>query len=168
MSPYPAQLQLLRELSEHFAQAQLAFWLRSGWALDFWLGAISREHSDIDLVAWKADAPRIRTMLTQVHFILQRDSGIQMDFAKDNQDVSIVFIASDAAGQVYTPDIPQWRWRQGCLEQPLQQLEGLACQVLSLEQLQAEKEEYEAGTGRPLRPKDRHSLFVIRQLRAAQ
>jgi hypothetical protein len=32
-------------------------WLRGGWAMDFFLGQVTRDHVDIDWFAWLADAP---------------------------------------------------------------------------------------------------------------
>ena len=45
-----AQLAVLGTLAERFATAQMRFWLRGSWAIDFLLGEVTREHGDIDLV----------------------------------------------------------------------------------------------------------------------
>ncbi|BBH70441.1 hypothetical protein ACTI_71260 [Actinoplanes sp. OR16] len=39
-------------------------WLRGGWAMDFFLGYVSRPHRDVDWFAWAADADRIAAALT--------------------------------------------------------------------------------------------------------
>jgi len=49
------QLHLLGELAELLGGRDVPFWLRGGWALDFLLGAVTRRHADIDLVAWLSD-----------------------------------------------------------------------------------------------------------------
>jgi len=38
-------------------------WLRGGWAMDFFLGQVTREHVDIDFMAWIDDAPAITAAL---------------------------------------------------------------------------------------------------------
>ena len=156
------QLTLLKEISVTLGQANLPFWLRGGWAIDFLGGHITRSHSDIDLVAWKCDSAQIKRILTQAGFLFERDIGIQMDFSKSRQEISVVFIAKNQAGQIYTPDIPAWTWHPDSLSIPPHQLSGLTCQILSPQQLLAEKESYEEGTGRPLRPKDLQSIEILK------
>ncbi|MGI9157024.1 MAG: nucleotidyltransferase domain-containing protein [Marmoricola sp.] len=40
-------------------------WLRGGWATDFFLGEIIREHVDVDWFAWGEDLPRLADVLTE-------------------------------------------------------------------------------------------------------
>ena len=44
------QLRLIAEIEGVLRSARIRFWLRGGWALDFLIGRITRQHSDIDLV----------------------------------------------------------------------------------------------------------------------
>ena len=48
--------------------ASVEFWLRGGWAVDFFLGRITREHEDIDLFVWGNDAPRLLERLQHAGF----------------------------------------------------------------------------------------------------
>lgn len=39
-------------------------WLRGGWAMDFFLGRVTRPHRDVDWFAWSSDAVRLAAALT--------------------------------------------------------------------------------------------------------
>jgi Aminoglycoside-2''-adenylyltransferase len=47
-------------------------WLRGGWAMDFFLGRVTRDHHDIDWFAWATDAPVITVQLLDHGFRLGR------------------------------------------------------------------------------------------------
>ena len=157
------QFDLICELDLLLGKAQIDYWLRGGWALDFLQGEITRSHSDIDLAVWKRDASRLRVCLSTAGYKFERDIGVQIDFTKAGQELSVVFIAVDAAGRVFTPDVADWIWHETALDHPPCQLNGLSCCILSPQHLLAEKIGYEQGTGRPLRPKDRQSIVILQQ-----
>jgi hypothetical protein len=159
-----AQLGLLGELEALFAALRVRAWLRGGWALDFLLGAITRPHSDIDLVTWARHRRRLHRALPAHGFALERELPVQTDFARAGQGVSVVFVARRRDGRVTTPGIPAWVWRPDALPHRKRTLAGRAWRVLGPEQLLYEKESYEAGTGRPPRPKDLASMAHLRRL----
>ena len=41
----------------------LEYWLFGGWAVDFWVGGVTREHDDIDIAAWRDDYDAIGAAL---------------------------------------------------------------------------------------------------------
>src|SRR5205823_7186363 len=59
----PSQLAVLAEVGESLDRAGFEYWLFGGWAVDFYLGAITREHGDIDLAVWADDAEAIGALL---------------------------------------------------------------------------------------------------------
>jgi hypothetical protein len=158
------QWQLLLDIHRLFTRSNIDFWLRGGWALDFLLGDMTRTHSDIDFVTWKKHATTVKQLLSGNGYTFQRDIGAQMDFTKSNQDISVVYIGINPAGQVYMPDIPEWIWLEGVLDYPPQRLNGVRCRVLSPQQLLDNKLGYEAAKGTPLRPKDKISIGKLRSL----
>jgi hypothetical protein len=158
------QLALLRELHEILTSERVRAWLRGGWALDFLLGEITRSHADIDLVTWSRHRRRLQRGLPAHGFALDRELPVQTDFLARGQTVSILFIAHGHDGRVTTPGIPEWRWRPDALPARRRTLAGLSWRVLGPEQLLYEKESYEAGTGRPPRPKDLVSMDLLRRL----
>jgi hypothetical protein len=165
--PTQTQLGLLGELADVFAAERMRAWLRGGWALDFLLGEVTRPHSDVDLVTWTRHRARLHQALPAHGFVLERELPVQTDFAKAGHGVSVVFIARGRDGRVTTPGIPAWTWRPDALPLRKRTLAGRAWRVLGPEQLLYEKESYQAGTGRPPRPKDLVSMGLLRQLTCA-
>jgi hypothetical protein len=54
-----ARLELLEQLRLVLSSAGVRFRLRGGWGLDFLLGALTRAHADVDIVAWQRHRRRI-------------------------------------------------------------------------------------------------------------
>ena len=160
------QLNLISQMGDLLRSTDIPFWLRGGWAIDFLLGRVTRPHSDIDLVAWQRDAKQLRHLFEQAGFEFKRNSGIQYDFAKSEQEISVVFISQNGM-QVCVEGIPKWKWLPKALIYKPQQLDGLICHVLSPEQLIEEKIGYENGTGTPIRAKDLHSIKILQSITTA-
>ena len=156
------QLKMISQIRLVLGKANIKFWLRGGWAIDFLLGGLTRPHSDIDLVAWRHDASQLREQLVAHGFAFVRKTAVQHDFTKQNQEISVVFV-TQKGNEVYVDEIPEWIWFPDALSYPPQQLNGLSCHVLSPKQLLEEKVGYQNGTGRPLRPKDRESIAILRE-----
>ncbi len=156
------QFEILTQIDALLRPVGINFWLRGGWAIDFLLGYLTRSHSDIDIVVWNCDASQLRNFFEKAGFLFIRDTGVQFDFSKSGQEVSIIFIAKNEE-EVFVENIPDWIWLPEALTFPPQQLQGLLCNVISPEQLLEEKEGYQRGTGRPQRPKDLKSVEVLRE-----
>ncbi len=43
--------------------AGIDYWLFGGWAVDFYVGSLTRDHDDVDLAIWLEDHPRIARLL---------------------------------------------------------------------------------------------------------
>ena len=156
------QFDILTQIEDLLRLAGIDFWLRGGWAIDFLFGHITRSHSDIDLVAWKHDATQLRSLFQYSDFLFARDTGVQFDFSKSDQEISVIFIAHNG-DDLYVVNVPEWIWLPDALSLPPQQIDGLACNVILPEQLLANKEGYQRGTGRPPRSKDLQSIEILRQ-----
>ncbi len=66
--PHPSaqvreQLVAIGGLSSTLNRADIEFWLFGGWAVDFWVGSVTRPHEDIDVAAWRGDYEAIKTVL---------------------------------------------------------------------------------------------------------
>ncbi len=57
------QLSALAEVSNSLQKAGIAYWLFGGWAVDFYVGSLTRLHDDIDLAVWFSDVLRIANLL---------------------------------------------------------------------------------------------------------
>lgn len=57
------QLGAIESLDQALRAAGLDYWLFGGWAVDFWVGRVTRDHNDIDAAAWRRDYEEIRAVL---------------------------------------------------------------------------------------------------------
>jgi hypothetical protein len=158
-----AQLAVVAELGVALSAAGVRFWLRGGWAVDFLLGALTRPHEDVDVVAWRRHRPRVRRALTAAGFRVVRETEKQIDFEKQGVDVTFVYLRRAGAGRIVTHGVPEWTWRPDALPPAWRGIDGVACRVVSARQLLEEKE----GDPRPPRPKDAESIAALRRLLAA-
>ncbi|WP_192498729.1 nucleotidyltransferase domain-containing protein [Ornithinimicrobium pratense] len=69
-------------------------WLRGGWAMDFFLGSVTREHLDIDWFALADDAPRLAAALIAEGFedVTTAPHDQQIDLVRGPIDHGIVFL----------------------------------------------------------------------------
>lgn len=156
------QLKILSEINTICLNLKFHLWLRGGWAIDFLLSKVTREHSDIDLVTFIQYREDIEQAMVNAGFKKIPVSLLQTDFIKDDIDVSIVFVRISDEGKIIANGFPNWEWRNDALPMQKYHLNGISIYVLSPYQLLEEKKVYEKGTGRKLRPKDIESMKVIK------
>ena len=159
------QFELISEIGSLFHSARIRFWLRGGWAFDFHLGRITRDHGDVDLVARFRQRSRIRRLLEENGYRVARLADLaSIHFSKRGQDVAIAFIWTDEMSRTVTPGREFWPWPDGAFGDRRYTLDGIACRAMSVESLLEEKENYERYSGRPLRDKDFGSMTLLRSL----
>jgi Aminoglycoside-2''-adenylyltransferase len=114
------QLELIAETWEAAGRHGIPLWLRGGWAMDFFLGEVTREHGDIDWFARGEDAVPLAGMLVGLGHtpVAGPPPGLQLDFVKDGLDSSFTLVDRDAAGRVVVAGGP-WAgtpWPDGLLD----------------------------------------------------
>lgn len=97
-------------------------------------------------------------------FHLVNETEVQSDFRKNNHDVSFVVLTRAGDGRIVAHGIPEWTWSADALPLRRFTLRGISACVVSAQQLLAEKEGYERGTGRPLRGKDLESIKCLQTI----
>ncbi|WP_286133871.1 hypothetical protein [Bacillus sp. AFS053548] len=155
------QIKILNEINIICLNLTFQLWLRGGWAIDFLLGNITREHSDIDLVTFIQYREELELAMVNAGFKKIPVSMLQTDFIKDEVDVSFVFVRISEECKIIANGFPNWEWRNDALPIQKYNLKGISINVLNPHQLLDEKKIYEKGTGRKLRPKDIESMKVI-------
>ncbi|MFD4707902.1 nucleotidyltransferase domain-containing protein [Gottfriedia sp. NPDC058432] len=155
------QLKILSDINTICLNLKFHIWLRGGWAIDFLLGKVTREHSDIDLVSLIQYRDELEQAMVKAGFKKNPVSMLQTDFIKDEIDVSFVFVKISEEGKIIANGFPDWEWRNDALPIQKYNLKGISINVLNPYQLLEEKKVYEKGTGRKLRPKDIESMKVI-------
>lgn len=94
------QLRLIAEVVHLAERTGVPVWLRGGWAVDFALGEVTREHRDIDWFAWAATLPALRAALTEHGFLPTpvNDESVQYDVVKAGEDLQFALLARNADG----------------------------------------------------------------------
>lgn len=84
------------------ADLDVEVWLRGGWAMDFFLGKVTRNHEDIDWFAQAQNAPSLTAALLECGY--QAMPGpppdLQLNLVKDGEDISFTWLATEATGRV--------------------------------------------------------------------
>ena len=110
-------------------------WLRGGWAMDFFLGRVTREHLDIDWFALVDDAPRLREQLLRLGFadVTTADPGQQIDLRRARVDHGIAIVRLDdqenpvVAGGTWAGE----PWPVGMLDDCIGQIGEIKAPVIS-------------------------------------
>jgi hypothetical protein len=161
------QLRLIEEIGDILATMQVRWWLFGGWAVDFHLGSVSREHGDIEFYIWSVDADRVSRAFLGARFTPQEISypDEAIEFTKDGQLICAVLLADTAEGIVIPGRWTDWPWPGDAFDGPPGRIGGLAVPVVTVEALLDRSLTYQRhapGTP-PLRERD---VLAIEQMRA--
>jgi len=160
-------LKVLSEISRIFKEHNAEFWFRGGWGIDFLLGKITRQHSDVDIVTWITNRERLQNKLLKAGYdqipVSEQFGNRQSDFRKDNVDVTFVYVTYNADGSLIMNGLPEWVWRTDSLLPKNYQLHGISAKVLHPKQLLEEKQTYEE-IGHPYRQKDAESKKILHRI----
>jgi hypothetical protein len=169
MNPATAcQLELISEIRDALDSRGVAWWLFGGWAMDFHLGRVSRDHSDIEVFVWKSDAQAVREALLEGGFLapwgLHPDEG--QPFLKDGQEVGVTYLERDGNGRIATPGRwADWPWVDGAFDGARCRIGELEAPVMSVRGLLEMKENFEKHPhGSPRRAKDEADIATLRNL----
>ncbi len=137
-----AQLAALSALDGILERLGLDYWLFGGWAVDFWVGRITRIHDDIDLAVWLDDYPGIRQALEAAGWRYEpvEDAATGAGFRSGAVLVELTFVASDPTGQVFIPFPEQpGLWSTVPFGTDRRKLQGVSCRTVPLSLLRAGK-----------------------------
>jgi len=160
------QLRLIAETTRIADVLGVGLWLRGGWAMDFFLGSPTRDHTDIDWFARKQDAePLTRGLLRSGWASLAGPpADQQLDFGKQGEESSFALLDEDGCGHAVVAGGP-WageRWPDGMLQGPLGRIGPTACPVISpAAQIEIKRMTPVWIPGRPRRAKDAEDIRVL-------
>ena len=111
------QLAAIASIGRALDQEAIDYWLFGGWAVDFWVGRVTREHDDIDVAAWKQSIAVVRAWepvaLGLTHF---GEAGPeQLDRALEALDEQVAIEGSTDGEASFVAAMEQ-RVRAGCGE----------------------------------------------------
>jgi hypothetical protein len=134
-------------------------WLRGGWAMDFFLGEVTRDHVDIDWFAWAVDALGLQAGLLRRGYHVVGSSPVeqQLDVVRDGLELSFAWLARSEAGEVVVGGGP-WAgepYPSGMLDSPPGGIGQACCPIISpAAQIEIKQTMPIWVPGRPRRAKD--------------
>ncbi|HET8987787.1 MAG TPA: hypothetical protein VFN43_04675 [Humibacillus sp.] len=136
-----AQLAAIGHVSGLLDAAGIDHWLFGGWAVDFWVGRITRAHHDIDLVVALVDRPAMHDALvtggwTHTPF---DDEVVGTRYRRDGVLLEQTFVVLDD-GRVLLPIEPEaWVWSEQPFGDARRTLHGVTAPVVGLDVMLRDK-----------------------------
>ena len=168
------QLAAIAEVLAVARALNMSVWLRGGWAMDFYLGRITRAHTDIDWFAHHDDAPGLRAALLDRGYTVAPpppDPAQQLDLSRDGVEHSFALLARDSTGRPVVAGGP-WAgapWPDRMLDGPSPTLAGIRCPIISPEaQIEIKRMMPVWVPSRPRRPKDAADIALLQSALDAQ
>lgn len=160
------QLRQIAEVLDTTRALGVPLWLRGGWAVDFFLGAVTRDHGDIDWFARADDAGVLAEGLLRLGYrpVPGPPPELQLDFAKDGLESSFTLLARDASGRPVVAGGP-WAgapWPAGMLDGGFGRIGTLRCPVVSVRaQIEIKRMTPVWDPARPRRSKDAADIALL-------
>jgi hypothetical protein len=158
------QMSVIAEAVTGLEERELSCWLAGGWAVDFLIGRVTREHRDIDIVIWAADAQAATGALCELGFEQLHTSAPELiHFERNGVPVTLSFIEREADGTLVTPGKwRDWPWPPDSLSAPRGRIGSLTTPIVSLASQIETKSNYALHIhGAPLRPQDEADLSLL-------
>lgn len=82
--------------------AGLEHWFFGGWAVDLWVGRLTRAHDDIDVLVQRSDQAEVHGALTAAGWVHtpQDDDLVGTTYAGDGYELQLTFVEADDEGRV--------------------------------------------------------------------
>jgi Aminoglycoside-2''-adenylyltransferase len=163
------QLRLIAGIVAMAADVDVPVWLRGGWAMDFFLGEVTRDHVDVDWFARADDAAILRTALLRRGYreVAGPPLEQQLDVIKDGEELSFAWLGEDVTGRAVVGGGP-WAgepWPEGMLDAEPGRIGEVRSPIISVAaQIEIKQMMPVWVPGRPRRAKDAEDIV---QLQAA-
>lgn len=136
------QLAAIASLSRTLDDEAIDYWLFGGWAVDFWVGRITRVHDDIDVAAWRHDYEAIQTALQTAGWrhTPVPDQVVGTRYQWGTAQVEFTFMTTDSHGRAVIP-LPNHPivWSVEPLGHERRELRNITSRVVPLALLRAGK-----------------------------
>lgn len=136
------QLAALAELGPLLDRNGFESWLFGGWAVDFHVGAVTREHADVDLAVWARDAEALGSLLRDEGWrhAPEADEDGGTGYTRGDVRVELTYLVTDDAGRIFVPlRSGTVLWSDEPLAAETRELHGVRARVLPLALLRSGK-----------------------------
>ena len=160
------QLRLIGEFVDLLNDAEIAFWLSGGWAIDFHVGGVTRPHSDIDFIVNLDDRSRLRRLLEQERLVatwVDKAGGVEW-FESDGMRIEVSYITKSNEGRLVTPGYESWPWPDDSFPDEYVTLEGVTVRAVSVAGLLDMKSGWEKNLDEKPRPHDLADIELLETL----
>lgn len=120
------------------AAAGIEYWLFGGWAVDFHVGERTRPHDDVDVAVWRADLPRIASLLAEDGWshAPEPDEDGGTGYEREGVRLELTYLARGEGGRVVTPlRGGEAAWAADAFGDDVRELDGVRARVVSLQAL---------------------------------
>jgi hypothetical protein len=162
------QLALIEEVGTICDALAIPYWLRGGWAMDFFLGRVTREHDDIDMFVWAVDAPALARELDRAGFVAQvgPPPEAQRNFTKIGEELQVALLGESQNGDVVVAGGPAAGapWPNGMLGTTVGHLGHLTCPIIEPQvQVEIKRRFPEWRPDLPIYPKHETDIALLRE-----
>jgi hypothetical protein len=136
------QLAALGEVGTALERERIAYWLFGGWAVDFYVGSVTRAHDDVDIAVWLDCVPRIAALLEASgwHHAPEEDEDGGTGYERGGVRLELTFLVRDGDGRICIPLrsglVP---WSDGSFGEDVRELDGVHARVIALAALKRGK-----------------------------
>jgi Aminoglycoside-2''-adenylyltransferase len=137
-----AQLRTIGWLHTLLSRHGVDYWLFGGWAVDFHVGRVTRDHEDIDIAIWRSDLDRVTELLQRHGWVHAPTTGEEgyTGYAREKVRLELAFLARDEDGTVYTPLTDgRGAWPPGSFGSEQGEVNGVPARVVGLTSLIEDK-----------------------------
>jgi len=132
------QLAALDQVRRVLEERAIDHWLFGGWAVDFYVGSVTRAHDDVDLAVWLDDLPRIAELLEADgwrHAPADDEDG-GTGYERDGVRLELTYLVRDDDGDVFIPlQVGPAPWDKGSFGDDERTLSGVRSRVITLPSL---------------------------------
>ena len=135
------QLAAIANLSAVLDQHQVDYWLFGGWAVDFYVGAVTRAHDDIDIAAGRRDHVTIKEALEGEgwrHVPVTGEAGTRYEHGSALVEFTFVVAHADGSVVVLLPE-ESAVWSTEPFGEDRRELLGVTSRTIPLKLLRAGK-----------------------------
>ena len=102
---YERSLAALGSASSALDAAELEHWFFGGWAVDLWVGRLTRPHDDIDVLVWRRDESGVHDALTGAGWVHtpSPEDVVGTNYARAGYELQLTFAVVGADGSMVVP-----------------------------------------------------------------